>query len=91
MGDIQTFVGAAQQVIDMVQQVVSKETQQVALKETQQVALKETQQFVSKSQTNKYFWDGVKIGIASACLLYTIITQKQHAKETLEETHEQKN
>ena len=82
MDEIQTFVGAAQQVIDMVKQVISKETQQVVSKEMQQV--------VSKGQVNKYFWDGIKVGIASACLLYTIThpTCKLTHEATLEEIEE---
>ena len=58
MDDIQTFVGVAQQVIDMAQQVITKvqetQEQQVASKETQQVVSKET-----RPQDNKYFWNGV--------------------------------
>ena len=94
MDQIQTFVGAAQKVIDMMQQVGSKETQQVTSKETQQVVSKETQQVASKSQANKYFWDGVMVGITSACLLYTIIhptckVTHEATLEALEETLEE--
>ena len=91
MDGIQNFVGAEQQVIDTMQQVISKETQLVASKETQQDVSKETQQDFP-IQVNKYFWDGFKIGIASACLLYTLIhpTLKVTHEATLEETHEQK-
>ena len=94
MDEMQTFVGAAQQVIDMMQQVVSK----VKETQTRQVALKvqetQTQQVISKSQADKYFWDGVKAGssliIASAYLLYMMThpTCKVTHEATLEALEE---
>ena len=76
MDGIQNFVGAAQQVIDTMQRVVSKvqetQTQQVASKETQQGASKETRQGISQSQANKYFWNGVMASIITGSLLYSI-------------------
>ena len=101
MGEIQTFVGAAQKVIDSVQQVVLKiqEIQTVSskIKEIQTVASKvqetQTRQGISKSQANEDFWNGVFVSstfFISGCILYAMQPPKCKVthKATLEEIEE---